>query len=270
MNEFKNQLTLAVALLVFQLSSLSCRAGEIAVGLGIDAGRSSNGSKGSSTELSVPLSVSFSTSSGVDLGAMMPVYVYQNNASGAGGRTATIGGRRISAPAGAVKQTSEGIGDLDLLLGYTFFKETDTLPKMRTFIDIKLPTAREPIGTGRTDGTFGLELSKWLSDWYLFADGGYTIQGRTSLYKAANYYDYDVGFGYELLRCVLPSIGFKGSSPVENNGGYVARIEGKVRYSATRAIDIKIYADRGMSAASPDWEFGGGLSYNLDYSCDWF
>lgn len=247
-----------------------CVAGEIEVGLGVGVSRSFSATKGSSTEVTVPLSVKAIVNEQVDLGLVLPLYVHQNIGQGSGNRTITVGGRRINNLTAAVKTSNDGIGDLDLMYGYTLMKDAGVLPKARTFIDIKLPTARQPIGTGKTDGTLGLELSKWLGDWYLFADGGYTLQGRTTLYRAVNFFDYDAGIGVELMRSILPSIGYKGASPVEIKGGYDSRIEGRITYSAVRAIDFILYADRGLTKASPDWEFGTALRYSLGYSCDWF
>ena len=81
--------------------------------------------------------------------------------------------------------------------------------------------------------------------------------------EAINFFNYDAGIGYELIRDLVPSIGYKGTTPIEDKGGYVSQIEGKVKYAVTRAIDAKVYVDGGLTKASPDWQFGGSLSYSF-------
>ena len=258
---------ISIELALFTIAPVCCNAemassnpapNTLSVDLGFDVATGKYGHKIETTTVTVPLALTYYPNDRTDLGISLP-YIWQNNGLIVAGKV--IGTNVGGVAAKAKDEPVSGVGDLVLTLGYVVFKESGYFPQVHPVADIKVPTADKSLGTGEYDETFGLELSKNLKSWYLFLNGGYTVQGKTKLFKALNYASYDGGIGYEILEALRPSIGFKGTTPTEIKVSGLRQAEGVITYTMARSLDLKFYVDRGFTASSPDWEGGLNLSY---------
>lgn len=266
-------LCLIAALFLFHASR--CRADSwddeekpkrFAAELGIDVATGKYGNPTSTTTVMVPLSLLYFATPRLDFGIVVP-YLWQSNDLVVGGRPVrrTLAQPMPKPKPAATRQNGSvsGVGDLLFSGGYVLHEETEATPQVRGVITIKAPTADQTLGTGVPDETAELQCTKSLADWYLFLDGAYTRQGKTSLFQARNFAEVDGGVGYEVLPGLRPSIGVKGATAAEKNTGGTLQVEGKVVYAATRAVDFKLYLDRGFTTTSPDWQGGCSVGYNF-------
>jgi hypothetical protein len=235
----------------------------LSVELGFDHAVGKYGNSVSTTTNIIPFSLLYFPTERLDLGLLLP-YIRQSNGLVVGGRLVR-GAAVASRTRGRTTRDSSvsGIGDLVVAAGYLLLSDSERLPQLRLVANLKAPTAGTSLGTGEFDETLGLGLSKILGNWYLFLDGGYTFQGKTSLFVARNFAAYDLGLGYEVLPGLRPSLALKGTSSAQEGVSGNLQVEGKLVYAVTRAIDLKFNLDRGLSVSSPDWEGGCSLSYNF-------
>ncbi|MBJ6723128.1 transporter [Geomesophilobacter sediminis] len=250
----------------------------VAAEVGFDVATGSYGNPTSTTTVAVPFSLSYLVTPRFDLGLSIP-YLWQSNEEVVGGKPVRSGklvAARGAAPAappmmgGGSSTVSasrtravSGLGDLLLSAGYTLLPETDGVPELRAVAGLKVPTADSGLGTGAVDGVAGFTSSKWLGNWYLYLDGDYTVQGRTSLYNARNYFGYDLGVGYEVLPGLRTDFGIKGMTATEEGTGAGLQLEAKVLYVLSRRVFLKTYLDRGLTTWSPDWQGGGAVSISF-------
>ena len=236
----------------------------LSVELGLDVASGKYGGGVSTTTVSVPLSILYLPTERLDLGLSVP-FIRQSNGLVVAGRVVRPTAVRPAPTARPVTTGGavSGIGDLVLAAGYLLHAETESLPQLRPVVSVKAPTADSSLGSGEFDETVGLGLGKSLDNWYLFLDAGYTVQGRTVLFSARNFVDYDAGIGYEIVPGLRPSLGVKGASSAQTGEGGVTQAEAKLVYAASRALDLKLNLERGLSVASPDWEAGCSLAYNF-------
>ena len=235
----------------------------LSVELGFDHATGKYGNSVSTVTNSFPLSILYFPTSRLDLGVSVP-YISQNNGLVVGGRVVRGAAVPLQQRARTARDSRvSGIGDLVLAMGYAPLLESDRFPQLRLVANLKAPTAGTALGTGKFDETLGLGLSKNLGNWYLFLDGGYTFQGKTDLFAARNFVEYDFGLGYEVLSGLRPSLGLKGTSSTEAGVGGNQQVEGKLVYAVTRAFDFKLNLDRGLSVSSPDWEVGCAFGYTF-------
>ena len=239
---------------------------KLALEVGLDVATGNYGNAVSTTSVSLPVSLLYLPTSRLDLGAVLP-FIRQNNDLVVGGRP--VRSRQGARPRGmaAGKDGTDGavrgVGDLVLSAGYTLLPETDSAPQLRPVFAVKVPTAGTTLGTGAFDESLGLNLTKSQGDWYLFLSGDYTLQGKTTLFTARNFADGECGVGYEVSPGLRPSLGVKGASSVEAGVGGTLQVEAKLVYAATRAVDLKLYLDRGLTGSSATWEGGCSLAYNF-------
>ena len=234
----------------------------LSVESGFDLATGKYGSSSSTNTVSVPLSIVYFPTDRLDVGLSVP-YLWQNTQLVVAGKVVRFTGVRAAQRRAEREKPVNGVGDLLLAAGYTLVAESDRLPQLRPVLSVKIPTADTSLGTGEFDETCGLGLSKSLGEWFLFLDGGYTLQGKSDLFVAKNFVDFDLGIGYQILAGLRPSLAVKGASAAQAGVDGNLQIEGKLVYTATRAVDLKLYLDRGLSVSSPDWEGGCSLSYNF-------
>lgn len=281
MRLFERILAVVYAVILFVLyTQVPCRAEALAeagehpprflVEVGYDVATGTYGNTTSTTTMSVPLSIGWAATPRLVFGLSIP-YLWQNNADVVAGRPVrvpkTLGFGMLpitrNAPASTRNHAVSGVGDLLLSGGYAVLTETDYLPELRPSLGVKLPTADTDLGTGKTDVILGLASSKWLGAWYLYLDGDYTVQGKSSLFQARNFFDYALGVGYEIWDGLRPSIGVKGATPAEEGSGAAIEVEGRVVYALNRAFDLRFHAGRGLSVSAADWEGGCSLGFNF-------
>ena len=253
------------------------------VGTGFDFASGTYGSDTRTDFLAVPLIVDYYPTDRIDLELIIP-YVYQSNSStvygtvmpyrragGFAGASAVAGvqnGRFLSGPGGQSSGSSSidpdssqgGLGDITLTAGYVMVEDEGLLPRLRTTVYLKFPTADKDkgLGTGEFDAGPGLALSKWLGDWQPFLEGIYVFQGESDLYATKDYLNYNGGIGYQISDSFYGAVLAKGATAPAD--GSPAPFEGRLKFAwqFLTTTSLEGYFSRGFSDGSP--EFGGGLA----------
>lgn len=171
------------------------------------------------------------------------------------------------------KKSAQGIGDVTARASIVMIDEGSVMPRIRPSVYLKFPTADRAIGlgTGEYDGGLAVNLSKWLGNLYTYAEGGYTIQGKTPYMQLKNYASYGAGIGWQFGGQsggqfggkFRPVLAIKGATaPVE---GADAPLEARIKFNfkATSKTGIDAYIAKGLSDGSPD--YGTGVSLFMDF-----
>ncbi len=89
---------------------------------------------------------------------------------------------------------ANGIGDLEMTLFYQIVSEKKVLPSISVSGEIKIPTASKSlIGTGKTDYTPFLIMSKTTGKFYTSTNLSYTFLGKPAGSAATNLFNYALG-----------------------------------------------------------------------------
>ncbi len=95
--------------------------------------------------------------------------------------------------------SATGIGDLEATLFYQLYAETKILPSVSIAAEIKIPTAQNSlIGTGKTDYTPFIILSKTTGKFYTSFNLSYTFLGAPQGVTANNLLNYALGTTFKL------------------------------------------------------------------------
>jgi hypothetical protein len=178
----------------------------------------------------------------------------------------SMGNGMISSSAGADSQGAhDGLGDITAKAGYVVVPEGDLMPKLRPYLTVKFPTgdSSRGLGTGAFDEGVAVELSKWLGNWYSFAEAGYVFQGRSSILPVRDYVSYDAGGGYLVREKFLPMLIVKGATPPVQGSSDLLEVRLKMKYQLTQTMFLEGYLSKGMTANSPD--YGSGLAVSYDF-----
>ncbi len=234
---------------------------QFSIEAGLDIATGKYGGSISTTTISIPLSINYYPNKYFDFGASVP-YIHQNTNLIVGGRVVTgTAARNVKSTNNKV--TVSGFGDLLLDMGYTFSSESLKSFQVRPVATLKLPTADAGLGSGAVSEILGVGLTKNIDKWLLFMDGDYAFQGKTALYTAKNYVDYDAGIGYEITPGLRPSLAIKGATSAQEGVSGNLQLEGKLIYAVSSNCTLKLYIDRGYSSTSPDWEGSFTINYGF-------
>jgi len=253
------------------------------VGTGFDFASGTYGSDTRTDFLAVPLIVDYYPTDRIDLELIIP-YVYQSNSStvygtvmpyrrgGFTGATAAVAGvqngRFLSGPGSQSSGSSTidpdssqgGLGDITLTAGYVMVEDEGLLPRLRSTLYLKFPTADRDkgLGTGEFDAGPGLALSKWLGDWQPFLEGIYVFQGESDLYATKDYLNYNGGVGYQISDSFYGAVLAKGATAPAD--GSPAPFEGRIKFAwqFLSTTSLEGYFSKGFSDGSP--EVGAGLA----------
>ncbi len=89
---------------------------------------------------------------------------------------------------------AQGIGDLEITLFYQICSEEKVLPSISISGEIKIPTAKNTlIGTGKTDYTPFLIMSKTTGKFFTSVNLSYTILGKPLGVDVSNLFNYSIG-----------------------------------------------------------------------------
>lgn len=89
---------------------------------------------------------------------------------------------------------AKDIGDLEITLFYQIVSEKEILPSISVSGEVKIPTAKNTlIGTGKTDYTPFLILSKTTGNFYTSINLSYTFLGKPAGMVANNLFNYAIG-----------------------------------------------------------------------------
>lgn len=152
-----------------------------------------------------------------------------------------------SAPAGNRTQANSGLGDIIVKAAYVLVPEGNVMPRVCPYLQVKFPTGDEgsALGTGSfAEGAF-LELSKQRSNWYSFAEAGYTIQQHSSSLDLKNYLSYDANFGHALDEKFLPMVIVKGLTAPVKGSTALLELRLEVKCVITTQSGIEGYVAKG-------------------------
>lgn len=191
---------------------------------------------------------------------MMHAQQQNPSMSGGMGNGATSSGSGTDATG-----AQNGIGDITAKAGYVLVPEGELMPKVRPYFTLKFPTAdsSRALGTGAFDEGGVVELSKWLGNWYCFAEGGYVFQGKSSVLPVQDYFSYDAGAGYLVKERVLPMLIVKGSTPPVQGSSSLLELRLKLKYRLASSSFLEGYLSKGMTTNSPDYGSGLAVSYEF-------
>jgi hypothetical protein len=280
--------TVAATCLVSSLALLPRAAQALdlnpSIGVGFELTTGDYGTDTDTTALFIPFTLALQPSENWGVSLEIP-YVYQNNtnviASQASPRGSTIRSAQLTAAmrdragnsmAGmqstANTDPSEsrwGLGDISLRVAYNLIHETESIPLIRPSVTVKFPTADEShgLGTGEFDEEIAVEFAKWLGDWTLFVQPGYTFQRNSPDIPLKDYWTLNGGLGYQLTDRFQPMVMLKSAgAPVEGAGSLLeARL--RLKYLATQRTGIEGYLAKGLTTSTAD--YGTGLAIYYDF-----
>lgn len=273
-------LSLFFVMAVFLLPAWAPAAARWSAGLGFEFASGKYGTDVTTDSVYMPLTATVYPTARLDVSLEIP-YVYQSSSAanvgifrGSQGQTmgmqdigvgtaGTGSGMMTSPTAGGTHNTQSGLGDVVASAGYVLIPESKLMPQIRPSIFVKFPTADKALGTGEIDEGFAVALSKWLGDWYSFAEVGYTIQGASATLPLKDYLSYRAGTGYQVTDKLRPMLILKGAtSPAESTTDL---LEARLRliYQASKRTVIEGYLARGLATSSPD--YGAGLAIFYDF-----
>jgi hypothetical protein len=157
---------------------------------------------------------------------------------------------------------NSGIGDITLKSGYYLLEEK---PFNLTLAGkIKFPTANSSngLGSGKSDGTVGLEFGKIISPpWTIFLDTYYTFIGSPAGANYNNRISFDIGLSNQITPALSGSIFYEEASSLTNgtpdSRDIILNIEKKI------SSDTRIFGGIaiGLSESSSDYGISTGFGY---------
>jgi hypothetical protein len=152
-------------------------------------------------------------------------------------------------------QRARGVGDVSLVLKRAFLVDSATAFGLE--LDVKLPAAKDTIGSGKSDYTLNGIFSKDIAAVHMDANFNVTRLGA---------YDADTGRTQTGLSASF-------STPVSEKWGATAELSGTHRrgqadtaqllvaatYSPSKRLAIDFGVAKGLNAASQDWSLFSGL-----------
>lgn len=234
----------------------------VATGIGAEVSNGDYGGNADVTITRVPIVIAARPIDSIDVAVEVPlVFLTSNSGSGVvvtqggagrhrGGSVTTTGGKKI---------TNAGLGDINMSAGWTAVQDSDTTPKIRPTVYLKVPTGDmdRGLGTGTFEAGPGVSISKWLGPFQLFGEGSFIFQDSSSNFQGKNYASYSAGGGVQATDRIFVSMFAKGSTARVSDGD--APVEGrlKLNFLQSRRMSLEMYLLAGFSDASP--AVGGGV-----------
>ena len=192
------------------------------------------------------------------LGLTVPYLIISGPGTVVGGEGLTV----VNATR-TVKTTEEGLGDISASLTYTFeFEENDT------YLDlggkIKFPTADEDkgLGTGETDYTVNLDLTKMFDQAYVFAGVGRKFYGTNEDLDLDDVWMYNIGAGYQFTSDIGAGVSYD-YREAAGSGDDSSDATIYLTYKLTDDVSLQTYGVVGFSDGSPDGGIGSQISYKF-------
>ena len=182
-----------------------------------------------------------------------------------GGPGGPVGTAGTGGTAGADSSAVSGLGDIILRAGYILSFESSSLPKIKTSLFVKTPTASlsDGLGTGEFDFGGGVDLSKWFGDMYLAGEALYNYQGRVAGFGLKNYLSYNGTVGYQMKHSILPMLVIRGTTTPSDYSDNLLEIRGRLLLPLDQATMIDLFVSRGISQSSPDYAGGVAVIYSF-------
>jgi hypothetical protein len=181
------------------------------------------------------------------------------------GSDQVLGGNDGTEPNGdgsAGRRTDYGLGDVTTSLTYTYYppRSLPAVPVVDVTLRAKIPTAMNGLGTGNTDLTPQLELSKTLAGFTLYAGSGYRF--RTGTGFDDNWLAY-VGASYRIIPTLSLGVGYdyrEASTSFSEDGHEVSTF---LTIRSGEHLRITPEALFGLSDGSPD--YGGAITFSYQF-----
>jgi len=204
----------------------------------------------------------------IDFGLALS-HLYLSNSSAAWSGNLFVDRRGSGVPAsGSTSNSNESVngpGDIELSANLGLCKETAQRPAFRFFGKVKLPTADEDkgLGTGETDYTAGIGLSKWLGSWLIKSEGSYVLQGNNDQLKLDDYTTYEISLGYLFRQELLGEIRYWGATEPAGGIGSLGELHLELTSWLNSSSGISLNAVAGLTTGSLDYGFGGSVFVNF-------
>lgn len=173
-----------------------------------------------------------------------------------------VGGVVVTDPNSTATVKREGIGDVNLSAAYLLNTESGALPAFELGAGVKLPTAKDTIGTGETDYSATLSAYKSLtSELMLFGSVGYSWLGSPAAYQLND--GITASGGLNLRPDANQNYGVSVSyrEPVADGYAGQAVVSPYMTYRVSKGFGLTLYGMAGFNDASPRW--GAGLRLSL-------
>ncbi len=158
--------------------------------------------------------------------------------------------------------TEDGLGDITAALTYTKFLQDNTL-----FVDfigkIKLPTAsaEKNLGTGQTDLTAQIDVSKRLDTVNLFVTGGYRFLGSSDIFELQSGGFASVGLSFDLSKKASAGLIYDYREASSLTAQAPSELTGFISWKVSQKIRLQTYGVLGFSNGSPDTGLGVQISF---------
>jgi hypothetical protein len=182
------------------------------------------------------------------------------------GPGAVVGGGDVTVNqgGGGTRTTESGLGDIVAGLTYTV-----DIEKFNSYVDftgkIKFPTADEDkgLGTGETDYTLLVDVTKIFGKAYIFGGVGRKFVGENAQLQLDDIWIFNVGGGYQVSKKlgIGGSYDFRESASSSDNP---SEGTGYLTYKITDSILGLLYGVIGFSDGSPDTGVGLQFSYKFE------
>lgn len=160
----------------------------------------------------------------------------------------------------------EGIGDIAVRLEYMFLEERGNIPAMSLDTTIKFESGDEDkgLGSGDTDYTFFLQLSKSFDPITVHFNFGYTLVGEHDDEILDNVFGYNFAAEYELmdrLTLVGEFLGETNSDPHAEDDPMEFLVGAMYDINSNFTLDAGLGA--GLTDASPDVKVTAGITFGF-------
>jgi hypothetical protein len=132
-------------------------------------------------------------------------------------------------------------------------------------VSLRFPTGDDEkgLGTGEFAAGFGIEISKWFGDFYLYGEGIYNFQGSSADLALKDYLGYEAGVGYQVTDRFRTTLLVIGATPPSEFSSAIAEVRGKVNFRLTGRAGLEGYLATGIADNSPDFGAGAAVFYDF-------
>ncbi|HKA13426.1 MAG TPA: transporter [Myxococcota bacterium] len=183
-----------------------------------------------------------------------------------GGGVAVNKNKPPQTPAGPVKSTEDGLGDVLLRTSYVVLEERDErplLPEVEPYLKIKFPTADDErgLGTGEFDETIGVDLSKsFLERASAYLTLAYTFIGEPHGVNLHDTFAGSIGAAYALARPFSVFAFFDGATAISPGQDDPLELRVGAEYRVAKFLKLTASGMKGLSDGSADWGATAGLA----------
>jgi hypothetical protein len=161
------------------------------------------------------------------------------------------------------KKTNDGFGDVDVSLSYDAYHNDNNGWDITLTGEVKFGTASasKGLGTGRTDYSPSVEISRTMGKFTPWVSFGYRRVGKPAGFQLRDYWYGSAGVTYDIddNDSVAASFDSSERSSLGSNVDNDASIEVSRQLDKSWSVDLTVLG--GLSTAAPDIELTGSASY---------